>query len=109
MLDCFGSVNLYVSYHVTVYDKVYWPSGDKPIVHRYASDEFRYSYHFNLHDPEPSFAQQKKDAQLMAKTSVPGALPCWITEDGAQLRKDFEDALPKLGIDLGAYLGAAVH
>lgn len=96
--------NMYVSFHVTVYDKVIGPASDKPIVHRYASVEFHYSYHLKLHDPEPSFAQQKADAQLMASMSVPGALPYWTANGGEQLRKDFEDALPKLSSDLGTYL-----
>lgn len=101
--------DLYVAFHVTVYNKVIGPSSDKPIVHRYASNEFRYSYHLKLHDPEPSFAQQKIDARLMANMSMPGAMPYWTAADGAQLRKDFEDALPKLASDLAGYLGAPMQ
>ncbi len=98
-------MHMYVSFHVTVYDKIIGMSSDKPIVHRYASKSFSYTYSLKLHDPEPSFTQQKMDAKLMANMSMPGALPYWMADDGAQMRKDFEDALPKLSVELTAYLG----
>lgn len=106
LLDRIGQ-SVHVGYHVAVFVTITDNYGNTR-AERYRYREFVYSYPLRLHYPTPSWQQQKADAQLIAGMSVEDAVPYWLADDGAQLRRDFADALPKLDGDMARYFGSSV-
>lgn len=97
---------LIVTMHTAIYVAAHDPDSGRVTAVKYKEKNFSYSYSYQLNDHEESWTQQKLDAKMIASLSLSGHVRYWMQDDAAQVRSDFNDALPKIESGLRQYLGA---
>lgn len=99
--------HLLVSMHIAIYVRGRQGDTGRPIAVKYKSRDFTYSYPIRMLSKPTSWAEQKQDAELLAGVSLEDSLHYWLGDDGALVREDFADALPKIVADMRNCFGAS--
>jgi hypothetical protein len=98
--------NLIVTMHTAIYVAAQASDSGRFTSVKYKEKNFNYSYSYVMNDNKESWAQQKQDAKMFAGLSLSGHVRYWMKDDAAQVRSDFNDALPKIEANLRRYYGA---
>jgi len=97
---------LTVTMHTAIYIAAHDPDSGRLTLVKYKEKNFTYSYSYVLDDHNKTWDQQKQDARMLAGLSLSGYVDYWMKDDAAQVRSDFNDALPKIETNLRRYYGA---
>lgn len=97
---------LMITMHIAIYVAAHHPDSSRLTPVKYKEKNFNYSYSYVLDDKNKTWAQQKQDARMYAGLSLTEYVDYWMKDDAAQIRSDFNDALPKIETNLRRYLGA---